>query len=172
MKSSHYDITLPKIGIRAAGAAQRQFKMNQDPNFQTLNAMQINQCIVRVDLNSKGHEWALEKIARFFRREFRYDLTQYRAGDPLNSPETTQGFVWRDIASDGRDVAWAGCCFRKRDHGWALQWIWMHPYERHKGHFLKALPYFVKLFGNFDVEGPYSHSMRECIKKHLTWVKL
>src|SRR5260370_152313 len=43
---------------------------------------------------------------------------------------------------------------------WSLQWVWLHPYLREKGHLKKAWPVFIEDLGEpVEVEAPYSRAM-------------
>jgi hypothetical protein len=113
---------------------------------------------------------AVYACARYFRREFGYDFLQYsdREAD-WETCDTTRAFLWTDISQFGLRI-WGACCFRWRDWRnsqplWALQWIWMHPYVRHRGLLRQAWPYFLRRFGWFDVEPPYSPAVRGFLAK-------
>ena len=97
-----------------------------------------------------SHRRAVYKIARYFRREFQYDFVQFH--------ETERGgyvaFLWPhpEAASlpEGFRVACVGAtCFRHREDGWAMQWVWLHPFWRRRGLLSGAWPRFVKEFGAF-----------------------
>jgi hypothetical protein len=56
------------------------------------------------------------------------------------------------------------CCFRVREAGWALQWIWLHPYFRDHGYLTAAWDAFRALFGGLYVEPPLSSAMAGFLK--------
>ena len=100
---------------------------------------------------------AAENCATFFliehgyARQFdRYDEENYLA------------YLWGEPA-EGRVAIYGACCFRFRQYeaggSYAMQWIWLHPYARRRGHLTAAWPYFRKRFGAFVVEPPYSDGM-------------
>ena len=114
--------------------------------------------------------WAVEQVAWLFKREFRYDFVQYLADDddPLS-----RAFVFTTKDENRYDedavVVLGAGCFRWREwtdapHGWALQWIWLHPYARNKGHLTSVWPLFKDRFGNFAVEPPLSRAMHGFLK--------
>jgi hypothetical protein len=115
---------------------------------------------------------ALERIAYYFRREFHYDFVQFSSHPGEIAEGGYVGFLWRGNrhSRDMRSVLTGGCCFRWREYsdapaGWALQWIWFHPYERRRGNLTQAWPYFQSRFGDFHVEGPFSPAMVAFLRK-------
>lgn len=120
---------------------------------------------------------AVETIARYFMREFQYDCLQYCH---LERCPNTVAYLWNELVTTnyapynhvGR--VFGACCFRYRDEKWgikenpywALQWIWIHPFERRKGHLTKALPFFKQCFGDFNIEHPLSEAMQKFVSKN------
>ena len=110
---------------------------------------------------------AVQQMAHYFQREVHYDFLQYVAVEEERDDKTV-AFLWTDdypIDNKGSLEVLGACCFRWRQYSdsgdrYALQWIWIHPYRRRKGHLTKAWPYFEKRFGEFIVEGPLSRAMR------------
>ena len=107
----------------------------------------------------------VEKFARYFLHEFRYDSIQFDKND--HGPYTAYLFA------DGDKSVWTGaCCFRNRKfHSIdmeveALQWIWLHPYSRSRGILSACWEGFRANHGDFYVEPPISPSMREFLLKH------
>jgi hypothetical protein len=117
---------------------------------------------------------AVEKLARFFRQEFGYDFLQYSADE---RDPNGRAYLWVGHVSDyfvktgrgrrggGQVAAYGACCFRKRTSGWALAWVWFHPYERSRGHLSAMWPDFRAKYGDFYVEQPLSRSMRSFLSK-------
>jgi hypothetical protein len=119
-----------------------------------------------------GLRRAVEWIAHYFRREFGYDFVQYsvdeRDEDPGERDDSRdRAFLWANPTTlDGRGTVEAvgACCFRWRDYedappGFALQWVWLHPYCRDRGTLTTAWPDFRERFGDFIVETPLSRAM-------------
>jgi hypothetical protein len=106
---------------------------------------------------------AVATCARYFRREFGYDVTGFSAREAYHL-DSSRAFFW--YASSVRTTIILGaCCFRWRTYTncgpfWALQWIWLHPYARGKGLLTAAWPMLSALHAPFDVEGPLSPAMR------------
>jgi hypothetical protein len=111
----------------------------------------------------------VEQIARYFRREFRYDFVQYSAEHPKSD---TRAYIWHPQYYAGEQETVIGAayfCWREwsdADPGWALAWIWFHPYERRKGRLSSAWDYFRLRFGDFFVEPPLSAAMEAFLRKH------
>lgn len=122
---------------------------------------------------------AVWKCAQFFRREFGYDFVQY-GHEGREDDASARAYLWLGgvDGKTGDDVVVGACCFRLRTWEklpkpiWALQWVWMHPYARNKGHLKDAWPYFCARFGEFDVEGPYSKAMCAFLSKHWVFPQL
>jgi hypothetical protein len=115
----------------------------------------------RSPLNLRHAVW---QLASYFRREFRYDVVQY-GFEGRETDKSARAYLW-DLVDAGDVVhrAIGACCFRWREYsdappGWALQWIWLHPFERGQGHLTQAWPYFRARFEDFDVEPPVSMGM-------------
>ncbi len=58
---------------------------------------------------------------------------------------------------------------RWRDWGhtpatWSLDWAWVHPYERRRGHLSEAWPFLLRMFPNPHIEHP-SEAMKAFLKK-------
>jgi hypothetical protein len=130
-------------------------------------------CVVRSQAPAAMRR-AVYTCARYFRREFRYDFVQYSEREEEPS---ARAFLWHAWEYDMRHRAevWGACCFRWRTWQasapvWALQWIWLHPYLRNQGLLSATWPYFLKRFGWFDVEAPYSPAMRAFLSK-VGWVR-
>lgn len=114
--------------------------------------------------------------ARYFRREFGYDSVQYGYEGREHDPNS-RAFLWFANEHSYRSTVIGACCFRWREfsnipHCWALQWVWLHPYERREGHLLDYWPYFRARFGDFLPEGPVSPAMLSFLEKHAPWLDL
>lgn len=108
------------------------------------------------------------EIARMFRREFDYDFVQYGYKGDDYDPDCV-AYLWH--APDNKDLtlrrrsACGVACFRLRETGHALQWIWLHPFLRNKGVLSLAWPTFVDRHPEFDVEWPMSKAMKAFLAK-------
>lgn len=103
------------------------------------------------------------KYALYFKREFGYDFIQYS-----DQREESLGKCRAFIFEQGYLTVGAACFrYRKYDdyHGWALQWVWIHPYYRDQHIFSNAFPFFKQMFGDFYIEPPFSKTMEYLINK-------
>jgi len=153
MNGERYKIILPKFKLPYL----------QVPNIYK-NLLEVE------NIHTKQVRLALYKIACFFQREFRYDFIQYSMND--DDRESLRSFMFFFPGYyEEKDIAFGGCCFRYRDKWtdvhphWALQWIWLHPFERSKGHLQEVWDMFVKEFGNFYVEPPLSRAMKFFLRR-------
>jgi len=114
----------------------------------------------------------IERYARYFRREFGYDFAQYCADD-MNDPRDTQTWLWTSWEYEGYRVLGAGCC-RWRTYTnlsesfWGLQWVWLHPYARHKGLFTAAWPILLRQYSRLHLEPPVSIAVQHIVRNTPT----
>jgi len=118
---------------------------------------------------------SVEAIAVYFKREFGYDFVQFSSGSGrFRESEDVRAFVWSDIGKHrmGIEDRWVtgATCFRWREYldapsGYAMQWIWLHPYVRHQGLLTSAWPFFRARFGDFVCEPPLSDAMSRFLEK-------
>lgn len=112
---------------------------------------------------------AVYKLATYFRREFSYDFVQYSTGNDEDD-DKCHAYIWTIYDYKG-EIVIGSCCFRYRKYkdyqsGWALQWIWFHPFERNKGLLSQRWDYFEKEYGfDFYVEPPISPAMKGFLKE-------
>lgn len=117
------------------------------------------------------HKQALASMARFFKKEFKYDSFQY---DEFVDDEDCIGVLICERALDQTryddhfpSYVVGGCCFLKLNAtAHRLDWIWLHPFARN-GKKLKGLwPQFKKRFGTISLTPPVSPHMQAFIDKH------
>ncbi len=106
------------------------------------------------------------KIAEYFKEELNYNKIPYGSQGMPNGEnkallftEETQDLFPAQLRIFG------ACCFSKlkftkASDFWALEWIWLHPFFRHRGKLKKYWPYLEKEFGNFVVKEPISSDMK------------
>jgi hypothetical protein len=121
--------------------------------------------IVYVSPSSEENERdALERIASYFKREFRYDHLQYckdeHSEDCIGVLFTERAMdLVKDIEHQPNRVI-GGACFRKTDDdGYFLDWIWFHPFSRNRKKLRQHWPNFKERFGQFSVTEPLSAQM-------------
>jgi hypothetical protein len=102
---------------------------------------------------------AAENCNTFFVRENGYTRQFSRNDDD----DKYLAYLWGE-PTESRVAIFGAACFRFRGYRerslFAMQWIWLHPFARRKGHLSAAWPYFRKRFGAFIVEAPYSDGMK------------
>jgi len=129
----------------------------------------------RVDTRSpKPHRKAVFQMALYFKREFKYDSLQY-GYDGNETDELHVAYLWIhpdfiNFSDEFRVPCIGATCFRWRKWkdtppGWAMQWIWLHPYFRRKGLLKASWPKFKEEFPDFICESPLSESMISFLKK-------
>jgi hypothetical protein len=112
---------------------------------------------------------AVETIARYFRREFHFDFVQYSATDRY-CDKRDRAWLWfgHGAVTVTDPLPCIGACsfrWREEETGYALQWIWLHPYCRRRSLLTSAWPMFREWFGEFEVEGPLSEPMEAFLAK-------
>lgn len=112
---------------------------------------------------------AVEQLAYYFKREFKFDFVQYTAYEDVNNPKS-DAYVWID--SNFSDTFAVGAVnFRflgdvNQPKKWSLEWVWLHPYYRNQGLLSGAWKAFQKKYGkDFLIEPPISKAMACFIKK-------
>ncbi len=126
---------------------------------------------LRVDIHSPlMQRRAVYRLAAFCQRELEFGSIQYgydgREADPSHV-----AYLWvhpEAVFMPGvfRVPCVGATCFRLRDEGWAMQWVWLHPYYRRQGLLSHSWPEFVQEFGTFAVEGPHSVAMKGFLTKY------
>ncbi len=120
-------------------------------------------------VTSKSPKWKHKEMylrALAFKREFHYDFVQWQSEKGDRDP-FVQGFLFTDTL--GAIVG--ACSFRTRnramlDGQWKLDWIWICPSERRKGHLTSRWAMFRNRFGDFSLTFPVSEDMKAFLKKY------
>lgn len=112
----------------------------------------------------------VNKLGWYFKEEFNYD-SLHRPSSPFNA------ILFIDRADDKNETMKDkycrifGCCmFENKEiyqnhKQWVLEWVWIHPFFRHRGHLLKYWNMLEQQFGDFLIKKPVSCSMKEFLKK-------
>src|SRR6266404_2942864 len=159
---NHHAGTVSSFTIKATGVNPKMCEQSWSFDKEEGEAAQSREAsglaaVVTAKSNIALRE-AVENCATFFLREHGYmrQFDKYDGGNYL-------AYLWGEPA-EGRVAIYGACCFRFREYkngsSYAMQWIWLHPYARRKGHLSAAWPYFRKRFGAFVVEPPYSDGMK------------
>ena len=48
---------------------------------------------------------------------------------------------------------------------WKLEWVWLHPFFRHRGYFKEHSEFLEKEYGNFFIKNPLSSDMKKNLEK-------
>lgn len=124
-------------------------------------------------VDSDSPIWMQEEVrkrARKFRREFRYDFTQWP--DTGRKPITAGWHGY--LLTAGNDGTIAGACAfhdvkgQDAEFDWSLQWVWIAPKYRRQGILLDHWPVFLERYGSFFIEPPLSDAMQGFIAAHGT----
>jgi hypothetical protein len=107
----------------------------------------------------------VEKFARYFRREFDFDIVPFDVGDR----EHYTAYLF----SNGERSVWVGaCCFRTSYfedidlYTETLKWVWLHPYFRRSGVLSSCWKTLRDNHGDFYIDTPVSPPMQEFLRKH------
>jgi hypothetical protein len=160
---NHYAGTVSVFTIRATGVNLKvcEHSWALDPNEgEAANLRGASGLAALVTSKSRMPlREAAENCNTFLIREHGYK----RQFDRYDDDQKYLAYVWGEPA-EGRVAIYGGCCFRFREYekesAYDMQWIWLHPYARRRGHLSAAWPYFRKRFGAFLVEPPYSDGMK------------
>lgn len=99
-----------------------------------------------------------------FKSEFHYSFTQWSK----EGREDVDAHGFLITGEQGKIVG--ACAFQNRlqkdnSYRWGLQWIWICPDERGKGHLSKRWKMYRERFGDFHVEHPVSDAMKAFLEK-------
>ncbi|MFB2582353.1 hypothetical protein ACEXQD_13980 [Herbiconiux sp. P15] len=103
------------------------------------------------------------QFARYFHRESPWDFPPYTKGD--ESEDLPVWLIRSQRVRGSVPLAAGAVGMRRYGDGWALKWIWIHPWERGKLVRHNPTPDVVfdlldELYGEFRVEGPVTAAMR------------
>ena len=128
--------------------------------------------VVFIDRNSEiSQKNFLATIARYFKREMRFDNLQY--DQSMYHNEDLTGFLFLQRAMDlvknenhfpSRVVG--GGVFVKQGDSYELDWVWLHPFFRNRKILRGHWKQFKQRFGQFSVDSPLSAHMSNFVGKH------
>ena len=113
---------------------------------------------------------AVEKIGRFFNKEFHYDFLPYNVENHVDKGNAKiQPYLFFDPNEEYAPIARpiGSCSFYKPDEiqHWVLTWVWIHPYARRTGHLSNHWNFFRKRYDDFRVRAPLSNHMDSFLRK-------
>lgn len=135
--------------------------------------------IIIIDKSSnKNLREKLEQFALYFKKEFKYDFIQYEANEHIYEHVKYSGILFTEMAWDLLEEdqptpyrLCGGGCFRWREWqdkapGWSLDWVWLHPFFRHRGVFSKHWEHIKQQYGDFHIEPPISADLEKFLAKN------
>jgi len=176
IKSAFYDIRLPYLSTKELRCQHLDSEL-------IVNGIAAVECGIHtvVDQGSnKRQRKAVDVAFRYFCREFRNQVVPYDR-KALSGPDQHRAYLW----VDKHEYVWhhhkkvypviGACCFHLREYKgelppdapgrcYILDWVWFHPYERRRGHFSKASPYFLARFQRLIADGPAGLEMDALLK--------
>lgn len=176
MQRSFYDIRPPVLmGEKRSGGPCRFAEKMENVVKACGERLPKGLCMITRD-SPLSYKKAVEAIGVYFTREMRYDFRPfsvseysnrvYRTPSNRTNDENTRSFLW--VNADGYPGHWetyGACTFRRTGDTWYLKWVWLHPYERRKGHLRTAWPFFRSMFGVFVPDAPISPALQEFMRK-------
>ncbi len=111
---------------------------------------------------------AMFMLARYFRREFRFDGIQYASlRDKEDDNDVYAYALTLETNYRPTKATMIGAfVFRKREWGgYGFQWMWLHPFVRNYGLLTKLWRPMREKFGDFYCEPPLSPAMLNFLKK-------
>lgn len=103
----------------------------------------------------------LYTIAKYFVKEFDY-------GPAYNYEYHTDDKNIGCLFVDG-EIVFGGCGFSKlpiiSEDIWCLEWVWLHPFFRHRGHFTYYWNIFIQEYPQMAIKAPISFEMKEFLNK-------
>lgn len=118
-------------------------------------------------VNIQSPIWKHKEIygrACAFKTEMGFDRVQWLLPKRFNDP-FRQGYLF----TNEEGVIVGACSFvREKEEQriyWVLDWVWVVPRERRKGHLHKRWKLFREKFGNFKISFPVSTEMQSFIRK-------
>lgn len=112
-------------------------------------------------------------LSNYFVKEFDYSSPPQYANPSLKADEY-QGFLFLQQEYDGKLTytyrAYGACCFSKKPIGsqnhWKLEWVWIHPFFRHRGNLRRLWKYLKQECGeDFFIKKPVSAEMKKFLVK-------
>jgi hypothetical protein len=166
IKSDFYDIRLPHLSTKELRCQHLDSEL-------IVNGIAAIECGIHTVVDqgsSKKQRKAVDLAFRYFCREFRNQVVPYDR-KALSGPDQHRAYLW----VDKHEYVWhhhkkiyrslvlaASTCENTRasyppgvpGRCYILDWAWFHPYERRRGHFSKAVAYFLARFQRLIADDP------------------
>lgn len=122
--------------------------------------IQNKQIKVTRDLDDELKEH-LYTIAKYFAKEFDYGPAY---NYEYHTDDKNMGYLFTDA-----EIVFGACGFSKlpiaSEDIWCLEWIWLHPSFKHRGHFTYYWNIFIQEYPQMAIKAPISCEMQEFLKK-------
>ena len=178
----YYDIRTPVLRGDDDTHLLKPYHESMSPEVNACDVGFPGSCLVMVTSKSpRSYKRAVERMAYFFQREMHFDFPQYGASeysrnvylDDVKTDADLRAFLWynndiSNLADNEWPIIGAGCFRLKRyidGEIWGFDWVWIHPYERRRGHLKMAWPFFKSMFVDFEFTPPFSPSMANFVRK-------
>ena len=124
----------------------------------------------------------VEKIGRYFQREFHTDGPPFLASEVPGDLDYIryEAYLFLEEArarhteqNPLRYRAVGAACFRWQEWtnapaGWEFSWVWLHPFSRRRGHLSRAWPAFDSKYGGFHIGQLLSRDMEAFLANRRT----
>lgn len=126
------------------------------------------QVTTKSDIKLRKH---FQKLSDYFVDEFNYNRKPQYASTTSNS---FRGYLLTEYDYDAKNSntyrIYGACCFDEIQFGelqsiWRLEWIWLHPFFRHRGNLKKHWEFLEIECGDFLIKRPLSNDMKSFIEK-------
>jgi hypothetical protein len=173
-RQSHFDIRLPTVPVPAKWTCVRRDYEHYTRlcgslyrgDYPSLLGLDLLPVVSNAPSAARRAVW---QFADYFRREFIMNAAQ-DSDVGVGDDQKCVAFLWQCRLAGEENRVLGACCFQDRQlddtpHAWSLQWVWLHPFERRRGHLSRAWPYFAARFGPFYVEPPWTDAMQAFLTK-------
>lgn len=138
-----------------------------DPKPLSEMANEIKNSVAPEVVNIQSSIWKHKEIygrARAFKTEMGFDRVQWLLPKRFNDP-FREGYLF----TNDEGVIIGACSFVREKNEqriyWVLDWVWVVPSERRKGHLHKRWKSFREKFGDFKISFPVSAEMQSFVRK-------
>lgn len=134
------------------------------------NAFRNHSCVA---VHGAVYGYAVEKLGSYFRREFGYDFLPYTWRGHLDSawfPDkhgkvAAYLFLSDTYSTKTRAIGACGFFLPKGQSRWQMNFAYLHPLARRRGHLSGAWKLFQFIHGDFWTEYPISNAMKSFLQK-------
>lgn len=132
--------------------------------------------LISVTKSTNSHLYEeVYKIAKYFKEELNYDFVPFDIMGIVSSPYEVLLFTEEalDKVQSVNNATpyriYGACLFTSLTIGgekyWVLEWIWFHPFFRHRGKLREYWDILEEKFGNFFIREPISSDMENFLGK-------